>query len=186
MTRLAVFVVLSAVVAYISRGSLTAPRSHGFYRFFAWECILALIVLSFESFAQWFGEPLAPHQIASWFLLVASLVPLFPAVRQLRREGRPGDRGSTDGTLIGIEKTTHLVTTGVYKLIRHPMYTSLLLLAWGVFLKRPSWEAAGLAALATGFLHATATFEERENTEYFGPAYRVYMQNTKRFIPFIY
>jgi pimeloyl-ACP methyl ester carboxylesterase len=36
-----VFIAGSAVV-YVSRASLLAPRSHGFYRFFAWEMILAL------------------------------------------------------------------------------------------------------------------------------------------------
>jgi protein-S-isoprenylcysteine O-methyltransferase Ste14 len=186
MTRLAIFVVLSAGPAYISRGSLATPRSHGFYRFFAWECILGLFVLNFVSFSHWFGDPLTVRQIVSWMLLMGSLVPLVPSVYQLRAQGEPDDRRREGAPLLGIEKTTQLVTTGVFKLIRHPMYTSLLLLAWGVFFKKPSWEAGGLALAATGFLLATARVEERENVDYFGSAYRAYMRDTKRFIPFVY
>jgi protein-S-isoprenylcysteine O-methyltransferase Ste14 len=186
MTRIATFLVLSAWLTYISRSSLVSPQSHGFYRFFAWECILALFVLNFVSFSHWFGEPLAGRQVASWLLLFGSLVPLIPAVHQLRSRGKPDDRRPDDGSLLGIEKTTRLVTTGVFQFIRHPMYTSLLLLAWGVFFKKPSLTAAALALAATGFLLATAKAEERENIDYFGPAYRAYMRDTKRFVPFVY
>jgi hypothetical protein len=42
MFKLIAFVVLSVGLIYISRGSLRAPHSHGFYRFFAWEFIVAL------------------------------------------------------------------------------------------------------------------------------------------------
>ena len=84
MTKFIVFVVLSAGWAYVSRASLTAPRSHGFYRFFAVECILALLVLNFESFQQWGRDPLSVRQLVSWFLLVASAVPLALGVPSLR------------------------------------------------------------------------------------------------------
>lgn len=78
------------------------------------------------------------------------------------------------------------MTTGVYRLIRHPMYSSLLLFAWGVFFKAPSWLAAILIAITTGCLIATARVEERENLRYFGPAYAAYMRRTRRFIPFLF
>jgi protein-S-isoprenylcysteine O-methyltransferase Ste14 len=78
-----------------------------------------------------------------------------------------------------------LVTTGIYGDIRHPMYSSLLLLAWGVFFKASSWPGLALAAAATGFLVATARAEERENIRFFGPSYESYMKRTKMFVPFI-
>lgn len=77
------------------------------------------------------------------------------------------------------------MTAGVFKYVRHPLYSSLLLLAWGVFLKRPSGPAGGLALCATALLVATAKAEESENRRYFGTAYDVYMRDTKMFIPFI-
>jgi len=41
-----VFVVLTIPIIYVSWASLRNPRSHGFYRFFAWECILGLFLLN--------------------------------------------------------------------------------------------------------------------------------------------
>jgi len=59
-------------------------------------------------------------------------------------------------------------------------------LAWGAFLKFPSWLGVGLAFVATLFLNAAAKAEELENVRYFGEEYREYMKTTKRFIPFVY
>ncbi|MFQ6008112.1 MAG: methyltransferase family protein [Candidatus Zixiibacteriota bacterium] len=87
---------------------------------------------------------------------------------------------------MGIEKTAQLVTVGVYRYIRHPIYSSLLFLAWGVFIKYVSWETACLTAIATFFLIMTAKREEAENICYFGEAYRDYMRQTKMFIPFFF
>jgi protein-S-isoprenylcysteine O-methyltransferase Ste14 len=66
------------------------------------------------------------------------------------------------------------------------MYSSLLLLAWGVFWKAPSWSGAALVAIATGCLIATTKTEERENLRFFGAAYAAYVQRTRMFIPFLF
>jgi protein-S-isoprenylcysteine O-methyltransferase Ste14 len=174
MLRVIIFIILSAALAYVSRASLKATRSHGFYRFFAWECILALLVLNFISFQQWFGDPLSMRQLISWVLLIGCMVPAVYGASLLRTKGKLDARRSHDAPLIWIEKTTQLVTTGVFKYIRHPLYSSLLLLAGGVVLG------------ATAFLLATAKVEEVENIRYFGAAYREYMQHSKMFIPFVF
>jgi len=184
--KLILFVAFSAGLVYVSRASLRAPRSHGFYRFFAWESILSLFFLNFENLEQWFRDPLSIRQLVSWFLLLVSLVPLALGVHQLRALGRPDTQRRGDVPLIGIEKTTELVTTGVFKYIRHPLYSSLFLLSWGVFFKNPSWVGGSLALCATAFLLATVKVEEEENIRFFGPAYQVYMQETKMFIPFFF
>jgi protein-S-isoprenylcysteine O-methyltransferase Ste14 len=88
--------------------------------------------------------------------------------------------------LIGIEKTTRLVTSGPYRYIRHPFYSSLLFLAIGAFFKQPSWLGGILSVLALFMLIATAKIEERENIAYFGEEYRTYMKQTKMFVPFIF
>jgi protein-S-isoprenylcysteine O-methyltransferase Ste14 len=88
--------------------------------------------------------------------------------------------------LDAFEKTTTLVTTGVYCYIRHPLYSSLLFLAWGIFFKTPSWLGGLLALTATLCLAATARVEEAENLRFFGDAYRKYMKQTKMFIPFLF
>ena len=40
--RIAIFVGATLLLLYVSRASLRRPRSHGFFRFFAWEAILGL------------------------------------------------------------------------------------------------------------------------------------------------
>ena len=44
-----IFLLATLGIGYISRASLLAPRSHGFYRFFAWEAILALTLLNLDA-----------------------------------------------------------------------------------------------------------------------------------------
>jgi protein-S-isoprenylcysteine O-methyltransferase Ste14 len=88
--------------------------------------------------------------------------------------------------MLDFEKTTSLVTTGAYRYIRHPLYSSLLFLTWGVFFKNPSWLGGLLGVMATSFLVATARIEEAEDIRFFGPAYRAYMNGTKMFVPFVF
>ena len=182
MTRLIIFVAFSFALAYLSRSSLIQPRSHGFFRFFAWECIVALILINA---LRWFRAPFSLHQLVSWFLLCASVVPLLLGVRLLQASGRPDSSRSGEVPLLGIEKTTQLVTSGVFGYIRHPLYCSLMLLAWGAFLKHFSWAGSGLVLGATAFLVVAAKVEEIENVDYFGASYREYMRHTKMFIPFL-
>lgn len=186
MIRVIIFSILSSALAYISRASLTVPRSHGFYRFFAWECILVLFFLNFINVRQWFSDPFSVRQLISWFLLIGCSVPGILGVHALCAHGKPDTRRPHDTPLFWIEKTTQLVTAGVFKHIRHPLYSSLLLLAWGVFFKHPSWFAGGVVLCATGFLLATAKVEEAENARYFGASYQAYVQQTKMFIPFVF
>jgi len=91
-----------------------------------------------------------------------------------------------DASLLAFEKTSALVTTGIYHYIRHPLYSSLLIVAWGVFFKDPSWLGGLLALAATLSLIATAKADEAECIRFFGPAYRDYMQRTRMFVPFLF
>ena len=131
LAKVVVYLVATTGLAYVSRASLQNPRCHGFYRFFAWEAILALDLLNLD---DWFREPWSWHQIISWCLLLVSLFLVIHGVHLLRRIGRP-DEGRDEAELVGLERTTKLVTVGAYRYIRHPLYSSLLLLAWGAFFK---------------------------------------------------
>lgn len=172
----------TAALAYISRTSLAAPRSHGFARFFAWEILLTMLLINIE---DWFRNPLAWYQVVSWTLLLASLFLVIQGVGLLRKFGRP-DPGREETPMLAMEKTSRLVTSGVYGAIRHPLYSSLLSLGWGIFFKSPSWLEAGLALLCTLALYITARIEERENIAYFGEEYVCYMRKSKMFVPFLW
>ena len=181
--QLIMFVVGSCGLIYVSRRSLIRPRSHGFYRFFAWEFLLALLLLNAPT---WFDKPLAWHQLLSWVLLVVSIVPLALGVAALRRMGQPDARDRREPELLGFERTTRLVTDGIYRYIRHPLYSSLLLLGWGIFFKSPSVLDAALVLAATVLLVATARTDEAECLRTFGAQYGLYMKHSRMFIPYVF
>ncbi len=181
MIRAPVFVLGSVALVWLSRRSLLRPASHGFWRFFAFEAILALVVVNAP---RWFVDPYCPRQIVSWLLLTVAIVPVVWGVVLLGRFGRsrPITRGAPE---FEWENTGVLVTTGIYRYIRHPMYSSLLFLTWGTLLKSVSPTALALAAQATIAVTATAKAEETENVARFGHEYRDYMTRTRRFVPFV-
>jgi protein-S-isoprenylcysteine O-methyltransferase Ste14 len=79
-----------------------------------------------------------------------------------------------------------LVQTGAYRLIRHPMYTSFLLLGLSQLMLLPNW-LAGLSGLigAAAFLLFRMRREEHMMIQAMGNEYRAYMMKTKRLIPWI-
>jgi protein-S-isoprenylcysteine O-methyltransferase Ste14 len=173
MLETLVFVLGSAIILGVSWKPLHQPDSHGFYRFFAWEAICGLFALNVQT---WFTNPFAWYQLISWILLIVSLVPIIYGVLLLRNVGKPTD---------ALEATTRLVTTGIYHYIRHPLYASLLYLAWGIFFKSPSLVEGLIAAVATAFLYTTARADEGECLIKFGPEYASYMKQTKMFVPLV-
>lgn len=183
MLRFVLFCAASIAILPLSWRSLRDLRTHGFYRFFAFELLLALILLNAP---LWFHDPLSPRQIAAWLCGVVSIVLAIEGFRLLRVVGRPAPPAQP-GTNLAFENTTALVTVGAYRWIRHPLYASLLTLGWGAWLKDPLGLASiALAVGATAFLLATAMAEERENLNRFGTAYADYMKHTRRFIPFLF
>jgi protein-S-isoprenylcysteine O-methyltransferase Ste14 len=183
LVRVAIFFAASAAIIQLSWRSLRDLRSHGFYRFFAFELLSALILLNAPG---WFRDPLSVRQLLSWFLGAASIGLAIEGFRLLRVIGRPAPTAARS-TNLTFENTTALVAVGAYRLIRHPLYASLLALVWCAYLKNP-FAIGGivLALSASGFLIATSVAEERENLARFGAAYAAYMKRTRRFVPFLF
>jgi protein-S-isoprenylcysteine O-methyltransferase Ste14 len=180
--KLGIFLLGTAGLVNLSWRPLHHPRSHGFPRFFAFEAILGLTVLNVP---YWFSKPFSVIQLISWALLVLSAVLVISAIRTLRYSGAP-DASILDPDRISFEKTTQVATTGPYRFIRHPMYASLLLLSWGVFVKHITLLSGTLVIIASLALVVTAIWEERENLANFGGEYAGYMQTTWRFIPRVF
>jgi protein-S-isoprenylcysteine O-methyltransferase Ste14 len=181
--RAIAFGVVTVGLAAISRLSLRRPGSHGFFRFFAWEAITALFLLNV---GYWFHDPLAWNQLIAWALLTISCVPVVWGAVLLHRRGKPSDQRASAEGMLAFEKTTQLVTSGIYASIRHPLYSSLLLLTWGIFCKHISLHGALFAVASTLFLILTARADEAECVAFFGPEYEAYMRRTRRFIPFLF
>ncbi len=183
MLGVVLFLAASIAILPLSWRSFRDLRTHGFYRFFAFELLLALILLNAP---LWFRDPFSPRQLFAWLCGALSIGLAVEGFRLLRVIGRPSPAPQPNANL-AFENTTVLVTAGAYRWIRHPLYASLLMLSWGAWLKQPFGLASiALAVGATGFLAATAMAEERENLNRFGPAYGAYMKQTRRFIPFLF
>jgi protein-S-isoprenylcysteine O-methyltransferase Ste14 len=180
--QIAVFIVATVFLIIISWHSLRNPQHHGFYRFFAFEYIVILVILNAPF---WFLNPFSLLQIISWLFLFLSLFVVLPGFYLLRRKGdyKGRDRNSAN---YKFEDTVNLVDTGIYKYIRHPMYSSLILLAVGTLLKNVTIFGIMLMILAIIFIIVTAKIEERENITFFGSAYKDYMKKTKMFFPYTY
>jgi hypothetical protein len=86
MIRIVIFLTASVAIVQLSRRSLTDLRSHGFYRFFAFELLAALILLNVP---MWFRDPLSARQLVSWVLGAASIGLAIEGFRLLRLMGRP-------------------------------------------------------------------------------------------------
>jgi protein-S-isoprenylcysteine O-methyltransferase Ste14 len=183
MLQWIVFAIGTISLIVISWKPLHHPDSHGFYRFFAWEAILALVAINIPN---WISHWTAWYQIISWILLLGCIVPLVLGVDSLRKRGKPNKEDRPDSQLMAFERTTQLVTSGIYRYIRHPLYSSLLFLAWGIFFKAPTQTGIALAFLATLFLNATAKADEAECIQTFGSDYQEYMKRTKMFIPYVF
>ena len=80
-----------------------------------------------------------------------------------------------------------LVTNGVYRYVRHPMYSAFFLWAVAQLLLLPNWVAgiSGLIGFGTLFSFRVGR-EEQLMLEAFGEQYREYMARTARIIPWIY
>lgn len=169
-----IFSAVTTLLLVVTFVGTREKRGWAWARFCAFELNLILILLGVGG---WFRDPLSALQIASWLLLAASVVVVVSGVMLLQTRGRP------DGHF---ENTTRLVDSGVYRYIRHPMYASLLYLAWGACLKRPEPLTIGLAVAASLAAWLTARIEERDNLTKFGEKYAAYMARTKMLIPFIH
>jgi protein-S-isoprenylcysteine O-methyltransferase Ste14 len=180
--QITAFILTTIAITVLSWRALGNPISHGFYRFFAFESILVILLLNIPF---WIKSALSPLQILSWILLIGSLIFVIQGVYLLRKLGGSAQRQDSPETY-AFENTANLVTAGIYKYIRHPLYSSLLLLAWGAYLKHITIAGTIATLVATIALVATAKMDERECLNTFGSAYAAYMKKTKKFIPYLF
>ena len=85
-----------------------------------------------------------------------------------------------------IRQGHRLVTHGIYRLTRHPIYLGVIIACIGISVYAESlYGLFAMLALIPIFLYRIR-MEERLLTEEYGDAYRTYCEATKKLVPFIY
>lgn len=94
------------------------------------------------------------------------------------------DLGTNWSVTLEVREEHRLITQGVYRRIRHPMYSALVLYSLGQALVIPNWVAgpANLVAFAI-LVSLRLDAEERLMSETFGDEYAAYAARTKRLVP---
>jgi len=94
------------------------------------------------------------------------------------------DLGTNWSVTLEVREQHRLITQGVYRRIRHPMYLALALYSIGQALVIPNWVAGPSNLIAFAILFALRVrAEEKMMVEEFGDEYTAYSARTKRLIP---
>ncbi|MBB5574409.1 protein-S-isoprenylcysteine O-methyltransferase Ste14 [Rhizobium paranaense] len=127
---------------------------------------------------------MADYPAHAWTVVVGTILYL-AAMWLFRRTHK--ELGKNWSITLEIREKHQLVSSGPYALVRHPMYTSFLLMGLGQAFLLSNWVVglAGLLGFAVLYF-LRVDKEERMMSEYFGPEYRAYMDRTKRIIPYLY
>lgn len=143
----------------------------------AWVMAQGVMMCSVVLLAVFFrGEEFGPLIVAAGavLLLVGAVVALAGALalgRNLTPFPKPGVR-------------VRLVRHGVYAVIRHPLYSSVISCSIGWSLVWQSWPALVPASALIPFFHAKARHEERWLRAMF-PEYAGYETEVRRFVPWL-
>ncbi len=79
-----------------------------------------------------------------------------------------------------------LIKHGIYRFIRHPIYLGVITICFGVPAYAPSLYGFLVMSLLIPLFLVRIKLEEGLLIEEFGDAYRRYMSETKKLIPFVY
>jgi protein-S-isoprenylcysteine O-methyltransferase Ste14 len=133
-------------------------------------------IFTFSRIPEGAAAGLAPAAAAGMGLALAGLALNFLATRTL---GRFFDR-------LAIQQGHELITHGIYRLVRHPIYTSYLCLFLSFpLLTRSLWGALAMGLVCAVWFGNRIPTEEAMLEETFGDSYRSYRTRTRRLIPYI-
>jgi len=148
--------------------------------------LLWVVLFTAISAGNWFSEaqgvnlPGGAHWLkpASLFVLISGLALRWSAVISL---------GKSFSSNVAIHATQRVMKTGLYRWMRHPSYTGLLLCILAVGMHTRNWISflIILVPCAAALLYRIHV-EEIALREHFGPEYIEYSEMTKRLIPGVY
>jgi protein-S-isoprenylcysteine O-methyltransferase Ste14 len=148
------------------------------------RALLALVAAAFIAALVWVATPVldfaefSPHAASS----AAGVVAYAAGLSLLYRSHR--DLAQQWSITLEVREQHVLVTHGVYRRVRHPMYLALLLYGIGQALVLPNLVAGPAYLLMTiALVSLRVRPEEAMMAETFGPTYREYAARTARLVP---
>jgi protein-S-isoprenylcysteine O-methyltransferase Ste14 len=143
--------------------------------------VVGAFLLAFERQPlPWLCERFLPLSMAFyWIGLVMLAIGLALAVWARRHLGR-----NWSG-IVTVKRDHELIRSGPYGLIRHPIYTGLLLAILGTAVAIGEWRGLIAFALITAAFVLKFKTEERFMTETFGEQYARYRAEVRSLIPFV-
>jgi protein-S-isoprenylcysteine O-methyltransferase Ste14 len=142
----------------------------------AWIAFFLPLVWIVSPLFEFADYPLHP------ILLVAGIVCLALGLWLFYRSH--ADLGTNWSITLEVRAQHQLVTHGLYRWVRHPMYLSLLVYSLGQALALPNWFAGPSYGIAMLLLFALRVRrEEHMMLEQFGKDYEAYAATTRRLIP---
>ncbi len=140
---------------------------------------MGLIFILFFGPLFWWGWPFPASTLASVvgiFSLVSGSLLLISGILRMGANVTPLPYPKPESTLI---------ETGPYRVVRHPMYSGVILIAFGWSLCIHSWLAIGTALVILVFVDFKTRREEVWLREKF-PGYAAYQHRVRKLVPLIY
>ena len=94
--------------------------------------------------------------------------------------------GRAYSSTLVIRKDHQLVTHGIYRFARHPIYLGAIMICMGVPVHASSLRGLLTMLALIPVLLIRIRIEERLLSEAFGDAHQIYMDSTRKLIPFIF
>lgn len=188
-----------AVVGYVTAGfiwpTLRVWRRHGVWpivfsreaapaqRLFGWltRALLvvivgvsgALLAVGTERLGVWDGPEFL--RAVGWFLLLSGAALTIVAQRQMGASWR-----------VGIDdRATALVDGGVFRVVRNPIFTGLLMFLAGYACLTPAWWSLTLWIATAVGIRVQVAWEERHLGMQHGAVYSAYAARVGRFVPWV-
>ena len=143
--------------------------------------IFFLIILFIYLFTDWFHFALI--DLPFLFRLIGVII-VIPGLLLLKESHKTLGKYWSSLINLKIHKNHKLITSGVYEKIRHPIYSSQLLIFLGLAIIISNWFITLLifVPLILVFIYGIPR-EEKLMINKFGKSYKIYMKRTSRFFP---
>ncbi len=142
------------------------------------ECLLLFWAFKYFGFA--YRRFLPDSVIYLWIGLAMTIIGVMFAIWARVKLGR-----NWSG-IVTVKQNHELIRTGPYALVRHPIYTGIMLAVFGTAIFDGEIRSILLMIATLTILAQKMKMEEQFMTEQFGSEYASYRLNTKALVPFLW